>query len=56
MQFYDGVIRCLKRMHIKSMPEDAKGQVRILKAIALLGFVCLFGFSLFCLFVSIMRQ
>uniref|UniRef100_A0A8C4KTJ3 PHD finger protein 20-like protein 1 n=1 Tax=Dromaius novaehollandiae TaxID=8790 RepID=A0A8C4KTJ3_DRONO len=30
VQFYDGVIRCLKRMHIKSMPEDAKGQVRIL--------------------------
>uniref|UniRef100_A0A8D0BCB4 PHD finger protein 20-like protein 1 n=1 Tax=Salvator merianae TaxID=96440 RepID=A0A8D0BCB4_SALMN len=26
VQFYDGVIRCLKRMHIKSMPEDAKGQ------------------------------
>uniref|UniRef100_A0A8C0ULZ3 PHD finger protein 20-like protein 1 n=1 Tax=Cyanistes caeruleus TaxID=156563 RepID=A0A8C0ULZ3_CYACU len=38
VQFYDGVIRCLKRMHIKSMPEDAKGQVRILKAVALLGF------------------
>uniref|UniRef100_A0A8C3MEK8 PHD finger protein 20-like protein 1 n=1 Tax=Geospiza parvula TaxID=87175 RepID=A0A8C3MEK8_GEOPR len=37
VQFYDGVIRCLKRMHIKSMPEDAKGQVRILEAIALLG-------------------
>ncbi|CAN8183691.1 unnamed protein product [Coccothraustes coccothraustes] len=32
VQFYDGVIRCLKRMHIKSMPEDAKGQVRILKS------------------------
>ncbi|XP_072805838.1 PHD finger protein 20-like protein 1 isoform X3 [Vicugna pacos] len=28
VQFYDGVIRCLKRMHIKAMPEDAKGQVR----------------------------
>uniref|UniRef100_H0VRX4 PHD finger protein 20-like protein 1 n=1 Tax=Cavia porcellus TaxID=10141 RepID=H0VRX4_CAVPO len=27
VQFYDGVIRCLKRMHIKAMPEDAKGQV-----------------------------
>ncbi|XP_036371441.1 PHD finger protein 20-like protein 1 [Megalops cyprinoides] len=26
VQFYDGVIRCMKRMHIKSMPEDAKGQ------------------------------
>ncbi|KAL8181763.1 UNVERIFIED_CONTAM: hypothetical protein K2H54_027242 [Gekko kuhli] len=26
VQFYDGVIRCLKRMHVKSMPEDAKGQ------------------------------
>uniref|UniRef100_A0A8C3GW33 PHD finger protein 20-like protein 1 n=1 Tax=Corvus moneduloides TaxID=1196302 RepID=A0A8C3GW33_CORMO len=26
VQFYDGVIRCLKRMHIKSMPEDAKGK------------------------------
>ncbi|XP_048384357.1 PHD finger protein 20-like protein 1 isoform X3 [Stegostoma tigrinum] len=26
VQFYDGVIRSLKRMHIKSMPEDAKGQ------------------------------
>uniref|UniRef100_A0A8C9N1D6 PHD finger protein 20-like protein 1 n=1 Tax=Serinus canaria TaxID=9135 RepID=A0A8C9N1D6_SERCA len=38
VQFYDGVIRCLKRMHIKSMPEDAKGQVRILRAIALLRF------------------
>uniref|UniRef100_A0A8D0GVJ5 PHD finger protein 20-like protein 1 n=1 Tax=Sphenodon punctatus TaxID=8508 RepID=A0A8D0GVJ5_SPHPU len=29
VQFYDGVIRCLKRMHIKSMPEDAKGQVSL---------------------------
>uniref|UniRef100_A0A8C3RAX6 PHD finger protein 20-like protein 1 n=1 Tax=Cyanoderma ruficeps TaxID=181631 RepID=A0A8C3RAX6_9PASS len=38
VQFYDGVIRCLKRMHIKSMPEDAKGQVRILTTIAFLGF------------------
>uniref|UniRef100_U3JJ14 PHD finger protein 20-like protein 1 n=1 Tax=Ficedula albicollis TaxID=59894 RepID=U3JJ14_FICAL len=38
VQFYDGVIRCLKRMHIKSMPEDAKGQVRILKAVTWLGF------------------
>ncbi|KAM5280808.1 PHD finger protein 20-like protein 1 isoform 2-T2 [Ctenodactylus gundi] len=28
VQFYDGVIRCLKRMHIKAMPEDAKGQVK----------------------------
>ncbi|XP_048364005.1 PHD finger protein 20-like protein 1 isoform X2 [Sphaerodactylus townsendi] len=28
VQFYDGVIRCLKRMHVKSMPEDAKGQAR----------------------------
>ncbi|XP_028389435.1 PHD finger protein 20-like protein 1 isoform X2 [Phyllostomus discolor] len=28
VQFYDGVIRCLKRMHIKAMPEDAKGQVQ----------------------------
>lgn len=27
VQFYDGVIRCVKRIHIKSMPEDAKGQV-----------------------------
>ncbi|KTF72495.1 hypothetical protein cypCar_00022599 [Cyprinus carpio] len=26
VQFYDGVIRCVKRIHIKSMPEDAKGQ------------------------------
>uniref|UniRef100_A0A8C5MYU1 PHD finger protein 20 like 1 n=1 Tax=Leptobrachium leishanense TaxID=445787 RepID=A0A8C5MYU1_9ANUR len=26
VQFYDGVIRCLKKMHIKYMPEDAKGQ------------------------------
>ncbi|KAG9355426.1 hypothetical protein JZ751_000264 [Albula glossodonta] len=26
VKFYDGVIRCMKRMHIKSMPEDAKGQ------------------------------
>ncbi|XP_066539708.1 PHD finger protein 20-like protein 1 isoform X2 [Hoplias malabaricus] len=24
--FYDGVVRCVKRIHIKSMPEDAKGQ------------------------------
>uniref|UniRef100_A0A8B9TD87 PHD finger protein 20-like protein 1 n=1 Tax=Anas platyrhynchos TaxID=8839 RepID=A0A8B9TD87_ANAPL len=38
VQFYDGVIRCLKRMHIKSMPEDAKGQVRIL-GVFLLGFI-----------------
>uniref|UniRef100_A0A8C3T5Q0 PHD finger protein 20 like 1 n=1 Tax=Chelydra serpentina TaxID=8475 RepID=A0A8C3T5Q0_CHESE len=37
VQFYDGVIRCLKRMHVKSMPEDAKGQVRILGI-----FSCLF--------------
>jgi len=28
VQFYDGVVRCVKRIHIKSMPEDAKGQVR----------------------------
>ncbi|EHB13400.1 Tudor domain-containing protein PHF20L1 [Heterocephalus glaber] len=28
VQFYDGVFRCLKRMHIKAMPEDAKGQVK----------------------------
>ncbi|XP_064204391.1 PHD finger protein 20-like protein 1 isoform X3 [Anguilla rostrata] len=26
VQFYDGVVRCMKRMHIKSMPEDVKGQ------------------------------
>ncbi|XP_059830740.1 PHD finger protein 20-like protein 1 isoform X3 [Hypanus sabinus] len=26
VQFYDGVIRSLKRIHVKSMPEDAKGQ------------------------------
>lgn len=31
VQFYDGVIRCVKRIHIKSMPEDAKGQVSLLK-------------------------
>lgn len=31
VQFYDGVIRCVKRIHIKSMPEDAKGQVSSLK-------------------------
>uniref|UniRef100_A0A672JXJ0 PHD finger protein 20-like protein 1 n=1 Tax=Sinocyclocheilus grahami TaxID=75366 RepID=A0A672JXJ0_SINGR len=30
VQFYDGVIRCVKRIHIKSMPEDAKGQVSLL--------------------------
>ncbi|XP_060099196.1 PHD finger protein 20-like protein 1 isoform X1 [Heteronotia binoei] len=34
VQFYDGVIRCLKRMHIKSMPEDAKGQAREWEQIA----------------------
>ncbi|XP_077638070.1 PHD finger protein 20-like protein 1 isoform X3 [Lonchura striata] len=34
VQFYDGVIRCLKRMHIKSMPEDAKGQAREREQIA----------------------
>ncbi|XP_033011773.1 PHD finger protein 20-like protein 1 isoform X3 [Lacerta agilis] len=34
VQFYDGVIRCLKRMHIKSMPEDAKGQAREWQQIA----------------------
>uniref|UniRef100_A0A8C7N6K6 PHD finger protein 20 like 1 n=1 Tax=Oncorhynchus kisutch TaxID=8019 RepID=A0A8C7N6K6_ONCKI len=27
VQFYDGVIRCVKKIHIKSMPHDAKGQV-----------------------------
>ncbi|KAG8133956.1 hypothetical protein E2320_011710 [Naja naja] len=32
--FYDGVIRCLKRIHIKSMPEDAKGQARERQQIA----------------------
>lgn len=26
VQFYDGVVRCVKSIHIKSMPEDAKGQ------------------------------
>ncbi|XP_049336372.1 PHD finger protein 20-like protein 1 isoform X5 [Astyanax mexicanus] len=26
VQFYDGVVRCVKRIHIKSMPDDAKGQ------------------------------
>ncbi|KAM9404149.1 PHD finger protein 20-like protein 1 isoform 6-T15 [Salvelinus alpinus] len=26
VQFYDGVIRCVKKIHIKSMPHDAKGQ------------------------------
>ncbi|XP_071251968.1 PHD finger protein 20-like protein 1 isoform X7 [Salvelinus alpinus] len=26
VQFYDGVIRCVKKNHIKSMPHDAKGQ------------------------------
>uniref|UniRef100_A0A8C9RJH4 PHD finger protein 20 like 1 n=1 Tax=Scleropages formosus TaxID=113540 RepID=A0A8C9RJH4_SCLFO len=30
VQFYDGVVRCVKRMHIKSMLDDSKGQVRIL--------------------------
>lgn len=51
VQFYDGVIRCLKRMHIKSMPEDAKGQVRILQVslrflyrVVCAGFFCLFVF------------
>uniref|UniRef100_A0A8C5JIK0 PHD finger protein 20-like protein 1 n=1 Tax=Junco hyemalis TaxID=40217 RepID=A0A8C5JIK0_JUNHY len=39
VQFYDGVIRCLKRMHIKSMPEDAKGQVRMLKPLCCPDFV-----------------
>ncbi|OCT77180.1 hypothetical protein XELAEV_18032376mg [Xenopus laevis] len=36
VQFYDGVIRCLKKMHIKSMPEDAKGQdwIALVKAAA----------------------
>uniref|UniRef100_A0A6J0UPZ4 PHD finger protein 20-like protein 1 n=1 Tax=Pogona vitticeps TaxID=103695 RepID=A0A6J0UPZ4_9SAUR len=34
VQFYDGVIRCLKKMHIKSMPEDAKGQARERQQIA----------------------
>ncbi|XP_062321543.1 PHD finger protein 20-like protein 1 isoform X4 [Osmerus eperlanus] len=34
VQFYDGVVRCVKRIHIKSMPEDAKGQdwVALVKA------------------------
>ncbi|XP_018587303.1 PHD finger protein 20-like protein 1 isoform X3 [Scleropages formosus] len=26
VQFYDGVVRCVKRMHIKSMLDDSKGQ------------------------------
>ncbi|XP_053571344.1 PHD finger protein 20-like protein 1 isoform X2 [Bombina bombina] len=36
VQFYDGVIRCLKKMHIKYMPEDAKGQdwIALVKAAA----------------------
>ncbi|XP_078542867.1 PHD finger protein 20-like protein 1 isoform X2 [Lissotriton helveticus] len=36
VQFYDGVIRCLKRMHIKSMPDDARGQdwIALVKAAA----------------------
>ncbi|XP_043922162.1 PHD finger protein 20-like protein 1 [Protopterus annectens] len=36
VQFYDGVIRCVKKMHIKSMPEDAKGQdwIALVKAAA----------------------
>ncbi|XP_064227933.1 PHD finger protein 20-like protein 1 [Aotus nancymaae] len=36
VQFYDEVIRCLKRMHIKVMPEDAKGQdwIALVKAAA----------------------
>ncbi|XP_073446456.1 PHD finger protein 20-like protein 1 isoform X2 [Dendrobates tinctorius] len=36
VQFYDGVIRCLKKMHIKSMPEDARGQdwIALVKAAA----------------------
>lgn len=55
VQFYDGVIRCLKRMHIKSMPEDAKGQVRILEISLrfIYGVVC--GFC-FCLFVFLSRE
>ncbi|KAM4633046.1 PHD finger protein 20-like protein 1 isoform 2-T3 [Polymixia lowei] len=34
VQFYDGVVRSVKRIHIKSMPEDAKGQdwVALVKA------------------------
>ncbi|XP_040288059.1 PHD finger protein 20-like protein 1 isoform X2 [Bufo bufo] len=38
VQFYDGVIRCLKKMHIKSMPEDARGQdwIALVKAAAVL--------------------
>lgn len=34
VQFYDGVVRCVRRIHIKSMPEDAKGQdwVALVKA------------------------
>ncbi|XP_075067794.1 PHD finger protein 20-like protein 1 [Mixophyes fleayi] len=36
VQFYDGVIRCLKKMHLKYMPEDAKGQdwIALVKAAA----------------------
>ncbi|XP_041423962.1 PHD finger protein 20-like protein 1 isoform X6 [Xenopus laevis] len=36
VQFYDGVIRCLKKIHIKSMPEDARGQdwIALVKAAA----------------------
>ncbi|XP_053322185.1 PHD finger protein 20-like protein 1 isoform X2 [Spea bombifrons] len=36
VQFYDGVIRCLKKTHIKYMPEDAKGQdwIALVKAAA----------------------
>ncbi|XP_063307114.1 PHD finger protein 20-like protein 1 [Pelobates fuscus] len=41
VQFYDGVIRCLKKMHIKYMPEDAKGQdwIALVKAAAAAGAV-----------------
>ncbi|KAM6967551.1 PHD finger protein 20-like protein 1 [Aplochiton taeniatus] len=39
VQFYDGVVRSVKRIHIKSMPEDAKGQdwVALVKAAAASG-------------------
>ncbi|KAL4629872.1 PHD finger protein 20-like protein 1 isoform X6 [Arapaima gigas] len=30
VQFYDGVVRSVKRMHIRSMPEDAKRQANVL--------------------------
>ncbi|KPP74069.1 PHD finger protein 20-like protein 1-like, partial [Scleropages formosus] len=31
VQFYDGVVRCVKRMHIKSMLDDSKGQASVHK-------------------------